>query len=84
MSWKWWSRLGVYRGALLLAGLDLLGDEESDETDGDDEDNAKHDHDTGVLAGPVAALGDVGHVASDDGEADGRHVDGCVVEWCVW
>jgi hypothetical protein len=25
----------------------------------------------------------VGHVASDDGEADGRHVDGCVVEWRV-
>jgi hypothetical protein len=61
-------------GALLLAGLDLLVDEEDDETDGDDEDDAEDDHDTSVLAGPVAALGDLEHsVASDNGEADGRH-----------
>lgn len=65
--------------ALLLAGLQLLVDEEEDEGDGDDKDDAEDDHDTGVLAGPVAALGDLGEgVASDDGEVDGRHFGGGV------
>jgi len=54
----------------------LLGDEETGQTDSDDEDDAEHDNDTGLTASPVAALGDLGDgVASDDGGVDGRHCE---------
>lgn len=60
-----------------LGGLprcQLLGDEKTGKTDGDDKDNAEHNNDTGLMASPVAALGDLGDgVASDDGGVDGRH-----------
>jgi len=66
-------RLDV-RLALRPASEHLLVDEEADETDADDEDDAEHNHDTGILAGPVVTLGEGGEgVASDDGEADGGH-----------
>ncbi len=68
-------RLQVGR-ALVLASLQLLVDEEGDQADSDDEDDAEDDHDTGILAGPVAAPGELGEgVASDDGKADGGHVE---------
>ena len=67
------SRLQVGR-ALLLAGLQLLVDEEEDQGNSDDEDDAEDDHDTGVLAGPVTAPGELGEgVASDNGKANGGH-----------
>ncbi|KAK4122352.1 hypothetical protein N657DRAFT_647043 [Parathielavia appendiculata] len=62
--------------AFLLAGLELLVDEQEDEEGGDNEDDAEDDHGTDVFAGPVAALGDLRKgVASDDREADGGHFD---------
>jgi hypothetical protein len=64
------------RLALLLAGQHLLVDPEGEETDGDDEDDAEHDHDTGILARPVGPLGELDKaVASDEREADGRHFE---------
>lgn len=60
--------------APLLAGEQLLVDEEGEKPDSDDEDNAEDDHDTGILAGPVAALRERREgVASDEGVVDGGH-----------
>jgi len=59
----------------------LLGDEEGNQTAGDDEDDGEHNNDTSLTAGPVAALGDLGDgVASDNGGVDGRHCEICLLK----
>lgn len=71
------------------ATLGHLGaDEEGEQADGDDEDDAEDDHDTGVFGGPVLALGQ--HVDGFSGgalvEVEGRHClrcVRCVREWWV-
>lgn len=61
--------------ASLLAGGELLVDEEGNETNADNTDNAEDNHDTGLLGGPVLALGELHEgIASNDG-VDGRHFE---------
>lgn len=58
-------------------GRELARNEETNETAGDDEDDAKDDNDAGFLLGPVLALGDVRDgLAGDESVANGRHSGG--------
>lgn len=62
-----------------LAGLPLLVDKHGNEQNGDEENNAKNNNDTGLALGPVVALsklveGVLG--ASGEGHADGGHCEG--------
>lgn len=66
--------------ALELAGLEVLGDEQGTQEDGDDADDAEDDHDTGLALGPaLGALGELGHDVADDDAVESRHV-----EWRGW
>ena len=47
-------------GTSLLASGHLLHDKQEDETNADDANNAEDDHNTSILGGPVAALGELG------------------------
>lgn len=69
-----------------------LGDEEGDQEDGDGADDAEDKDDTGLPAGPVAALHQVGNgilAASDERHIKGGHcccgsVSGEGVSWILW
>ena len=56
-----------------LASSQLLVNEETAQTDGNNEDNAEHNNNTSFPAGPVAALGDVRVGLSGHEGLDGRH-----------
>ena len=59
-----------------LAGEHLAVDEEGDETHADDKDDAEDEDDAGVLAGPVAAAGElVDGVVPGNQALDDRHCE---------
>jgi len=56
-------------------GRNSTADEHGDQADRNNADNAEDDDDTGLLLGPVLALGDVGDcLAGEESGVDGRHV----------
>lgn len=58
-----------------LAARDATGNQQANDTGGDDKDDAKDDNDTGLLVGPVLALGELVNSVAGDNGVDGGHFD---------